>query len=273
MTDSPPAHPQPGTRSQQGAHSQPGTVPAGQPLLQATSVQKCYGPHLVLAGVDLTLDAAQVTVILGENGAGKTTLMRVLAGDLPADGGRIAILGYDLEGAPEAARKGLVYVAQHPPLAPLLSLREHAEALVAFRGLDPTQATADLLALAGVFTLGHALDKPVRALSGGMAHKAALTLAFLARTPLVLLDEPHAGLDVRSALALRRLIQGRRAEGTAFLLASHLAEATLAVADRALVLRQGQLVLDLDAKDLKAFDGSARAFEQAVLAAMVGEPP
>lgn len=241
---------------------------SANPILQARGLQKHYGQHPVLAGIDLTIAAGQVTVILGENGAGKTTLLRALAGDLLCDAGTVHIGGHDLSRDPEAARAGLIYVAQHPPLAPLLSLREHVQALVAFRRLEPTQAQADLERLAVALHLAHALDRPVRALSGGMAHKSALLLAFLSRVPLVILDEPHAGLDVRSALALRTLIQSARGQGTAFLLASHLAEATLAVADRALVLRQGKLALDLDAEKLHGFGGNARAFEAAVLVAM-----
>jgi ABC-type multidrug transport system ATPase subunit len=237
-------------------------------ILRATGTAKRYGAQEVIRGLDLDLARGQVTVVLGENGAGKTTLMRMLCGDLLADAGTIAIDGHDLRHTPEAARARLIHVAQHPPLAPLLSLREHAQALIAFRTLDETRAQADLQHFAAALHLGHALDRPVRALSGGMAHKAALVLAFVARVPLVMLDEPHAGLDVRSALALRELIVQARASGTAFLLASHLAEATLALADRAIVLRAGGIALDLDAAGLRRFGGDARAFEQAVLTAM-----
>lgn len=239
-------------------------------ILRARGLRKHYGPQEVLRGLDLDLARGQVTVVLGENGAGKSTLLRVLAGDLRADNGSIAVDGQSLADHPEAARARLIYVAQHPPLAPLLTLREHADALCAFRGLDASKAAPELERLATALRLERVMDKPVRALSGGTAHKAALVLAFLADVPLMLLDEPHAGLDVRSALALRELIVERRQRGTALLLASHLAEATLAVADRALVLRAGTVALDLDAQALQGFAGDARAFEHAVLAAMVG---
>jgi len=236
------------------------------PILCARALRKNYGTQEVLRGLDLDLARGEVTVVLGENGAGKSTLLRVLAGDLRADAGSVAIDAKSLQAEPEAARGRLIYVAQHPPLAPLLTLREHAQALNAFRGL--AQKPQELQRLASALRLAHVLDKPIRALSGGMAHKAALVLAFLADVPLMLLDEPHAGLDVRSALALRALIVEKRERGTALLLASHLAEATLAVADRALVLRQGQVALDLDAQALRGFGGDARGFEHAVLAAM-----
>lgn len=238
-------------------------------VLRASGVVRRYGPRAVVDGVDLDLCTGEIVVLLGENGAGKTTLMRTLAGELGLDGGSVEVLGVDLGREPERARRGLIYVSQRPALAPLASLREHAEALAAFRGLAPATWPADMVALASALRLGDVLDVPVRALSGGMQHKCALVLGLLANTPLAMFDEPHTGLDVRSALALRELIRGRRASGTAFLLASHLAEATLALADRALVLRGGRVGCAFGTAELAAFQGDARAFEQAVLEAMV----
>lgn len=237
-------------------------------LLQATGVVRRYGQRAVIDGLDLHVDRGEILVLLGENGAGKTTLMRTLAGELAAHGGAIEIDGCPLHRDPEMARRALIYVAQHPSLAPLASLREHATALAGFRNLEPTATVTALQALATDLRLADALDLPIRALSGGMQHKAALILAFLAQTPLMMLDEPHTGLDVRSALALRGLILQRKAAGTAFILASHMAEASLAVADRALVLRGGKVGRAFGRAELHSFGGDARAFELAVLAAM-----
>ncbi len=237
-------------------------------ILQATGMVQRYGEQAVLANLDLALQPGQVTVVLGENGAGKSTLLRTLACELALADGALRIADVDAVQQPELASRKLIHVAQHPPLAQLLTPLEHVQALVAFRGL-PTEATlAQMRTLAETLRIDGVLNRPVRALSGGTAHKVALMLAFLARTPLILLDEPHAGLDVRSALALRGLIQASRDAGTALVLASHLAEATLAVADRALVLAKGRWALDLDAAQLAEFRGDARQFEAAVLRAM-----
>lgn len=237
-------------------------------LLRASGVVRRYGQRAVIDGLDLHVDRGEILVLLGENGAGKTTLMRTLAGELAAHGGTIEIDGCPLHRDPETARRALIYVAQHPSLAPLASLREHATALAGFRNLEHTATATALQALATDLRLANALDLPIRALSGGMQHKAALILAFLAQTPLMMLDEPHTGLDVRSALALRALILQRKAGGTAFILASHMAEASLALADRALVLRGGKVGRAFSLVELQGFGGDARAFELAVLGAM-----
>jgi ABC-type multidrug transport system ATPase subunit len=237
-------------------------------VLVGRGVHKSYGAQPVLRGVDLSVQRGEIAVLLGENGAGKTTLLRVLAGELLADQGLVLVAGQNLSEALDAARKGLVYVSQRPPLAPLLSLREHAMALARFRNQNQEATLAVLEEVAAVLRLSQAVDKPIRALSGGMTHKAALCLAFCADVPLRILDEPHTGLDVRSALALRGLIRDRQAKGATFVLASHMSEATLALADSAHLLAGGQMVRRFASPELAGFGGDARAFEQAVLAAM-----
>lgn len=241
---------------------------AAAPMLTCAGLSKSYGSHAVLQHIALAVAPAEILVLLGENGAGKTTLMRLLAGELLPDAGTIAVAGIDLHRQPEQARAQLVYVSQRPPLAPLASLREHAQAMREFRRLDPQKLAAGLGELAELFSLTRALDLPIKSLSGGMAHKAALTLALLAEAPLILLDEPNTGLDVRSALALRQRILQQRDAGATFVLASHLAEATLAVADRAIVVARTGIARTFAKAELQGFGGDARAFEREVLAAM-----
>jgi ABC-2 type transport system ATP-binding protein len=242
------------------------------PLLHATTLTKSWGPLPVLRGLDLIVEPSQIAVIMGENGAGKSTLLACLAGDASLDAGSVTVKGIDLRAEPDRARRHLLHLAQHPPLAQDLSPNEHATAMAGFRDRDKQATLAEFQRLATVLRCDAWLHRPVRALSGGTAHKVALALAFAAGADLLLLDEPHAGLDVRSALALRALILEARAAGRSLILASHLAEATLAVADRALVLHKGRFTLDLDRAALAEFHGDARAFEQAVLAGMDAEP-
>ena len=239
-------------------------------ILAAQGLCQQYGSQKVLDGIDLTLEPGQITVVLGENGAGKSTLLRTLACELPlvSAPATFQIAGLDGVRNPEGAAQKLIHVAQHPPLALLLTPLEHVQALIAFRHLESEATRSRMQHIAQALRIDSVLDRPVRALSGGTAHKVALMLAFLAQTPLILLDEPHAGLDVRSALALRALIRESRDVGTSLLLASHLAEATLAVADRALVLAKGRWALDLNTNQLSDFKGDARRFEAAVLQAM-----
>ena len=234
--------------------------------LAARGLRKSYADHEVLHGIDLDLQAGTTTVLLGANGAGKTTLMRILAGELLADRGVVKIAGHDV-GSAEAI-KGLTHIAQDPPLADFLTCREHATAMATLRGLPVDDVLAEMQSAAERLGLGPHIDRPVFALSGGMRQKTALALAFASKAGALLLDEPYAGLDIRSAHALRQLVAQARDQGTALLVASHLAEAALAIADRAIVLSAGRLALDLDSTALASFNNDPRAFEEAVLHAM-----
>ncbi len=234
--------------------------------LAARAVHKSYGEIEVLSCIDLDLTPGTVTMLLGANGAGKTTLVRILAGELAADRGVVKINGAQ-SGTPEAI-KGLIHIAQDPPLANFLTTREHAIAMADLRE-QPQQAVVQTLeATAERLALAPHLDRPIFALSGGMRQKAALSLAFASKANTMLLDEPYAGLDIRSAHALRQLVIEQRDDGTAFLIASHLAEAALAIADRAIVLAGGRIAMDIDNDTLASFGGDPRAFERAVLEAM-----
>ncbi|HAN31977.1 MAG TPA: hypothetical protein DCQ06_10305, partial [Myxococcales bacterium] len=148
----------------------------------------------VLRGVDLDLPVGTITVLLGANGAGKSTLLMTFAGQLPYKTGAVRIGDLMLSAQPVQSLSQLMYVPQRPPLEPCLSLREHADALVHLRGLQASTATQNLLRYATQMGLSNAVDRPVAALSGGMQQKCALCLGLLAETPVLLLDEPYAGL-------------------------------------------------------------------------------
>ena len=235
-------------------------------VLAARGVQHAYGAQPVLRGVDIDLRPGEATVLLGANGAGKTTLIRVLAGELIAKRGVVTIAGHAVN--TERGLRALAYIAQDPPLADFLTTLEHAEAMAQLRERSWDDVKLELESAARRLELLAHLARPVRSLSGGMRQKAALCLALSAGAQVLLLDEPYAGLDIRSAHALRQLMIEQRDKGGALLIASHLAESALAVADRALLLHDGRLALDLDKTDLASFDGDPRAFEAAILAAM-----
>lgn len=255
-----------------GANPQDAAPTATSPsvVLAARALTKAYGSHTVLSGVDIDLFAGRVAVLMGENGAGKSTLMRALAGELPFDRGAVRIGGVDLDADPDAARRHLVHVAQDPPLSPFLTPREHLDVLVGHRGLAPDDAADALQRHAAALGMADVLDRPCHALSGGTRRKAAIALAFASDARVILLDEPLAGLDLRSALALREQVRARAAAGVGFLVSSHLAESVLAIADRVLVLRHGAWAADWREGSLTAWGDDVRGFEQAALKAMSG---
>ena len=241
------------------------------------ALRKTYGSKEVLRGVDLDVHAGEICFLLGVNGAGKSTLLGCMGGTVAVDGGvvRVGAGQRDLAAEPDAALAELVLLPQKPPLAPLLSPNEHLQAMVVLRALpaDASARFADAAAALGITTF---LDAPCRTLSGGTQQKVGLALALTAQTPVLLLDEPWTGLDILSARALRTLLEAERSRGTALLVASHLPETAVQLADRCVVLTAGRIIATLDAATMRGFAGNPARFEEAVIEAMgahASEPP
>src|SRR5690606_31791574 len=150
----------------------------------------------------------------------------------------IEVGGVDVARNGKGARRLIGYLPQGPALPPDLSVQEAAVFFAQLKGVDEGRAR-EAVEHAGLEA--HA-DKRVGDLSGGMNQRLGLALALLARPPLLILDEPAAGLDISARIELRRLIEEQRRAGTSVLLSTHWIEDVPYVADEALVLENGRTV-------------------------------
>lgn len=193
----------------------------------------------VLRDLDLTVDPGQVVGIVGANGAGKTTLLQVAATlHRPADG-TARVLGADLRGTvPPGLRRSICLVGHEAALYPQLSLRENLHFVAAVLG-QSTRAADDALDTVG---LGRAADRRVRQCSQGMVRRADLARVLMVRPKLLLLDEPHAGLDPAAGDLVDFLVGEVRGHGGAALVVSHDRARLDLLADRVLELTEGELV-------------------------------
>jgi sulfonate transport system ATP-binding protein len=216
------------------------------PATRVRALRKAFGDHLVLDGFDLDVARGERVAILGASGCGKSTLLRCIAGLERADAGTITTQG-DV---------GIVF--QEPRLFPWLTV----EANVAF-GARTAEERARVPGLLGLVGLGHAAKLLPKALSGGMAQRAALARALVRDPNLLLLDEPFAALDALRRIELRaaldEILTFARASA---ILVTHDVDDALAIADRALVLAGSPAEI--------AFDGTigADATRSTILAAL-----
>ena len=205
------------------------------PAIALDGLERRYGERAALAGVSVRVEEGQTLVVLGANGAGKTTLLRVLAGLLRPHGGEVGVLGAELPRERWRLPGQVGYLGHEPLLYRELTGRENLRYHARLHRVE--DRVGELLGAVG---MERRADEPVRELSRGMVQRLAVARAVLHDPPLLLLDEPRAGLDPAAAEALEPLIG--RASGRTRVLVTHDVEGGLAEADVALGLRGGRQV-------------------------------
>lgn len=213
-------------------------------VLQVERLVRGFGGRPVLRGIDLSVAAGEIAVLVGASGSGKTTLLRIIAGLERADGGCVRLRGQVVEAPPKhrpvpPERRGLGMVFQEHALWPHLTAQENVALALAKRGAAPERAALELLEAVELDALA---DRRPATLSGGQQQRVALARALATGSDLVLLDEPLSSLDETVRDRLRPLIRDRlRGTGRAALMVSHDRVDAWRVADRLLVLEDGVL--------------------------------
>lgn len=234
--------------------------------LSFQSVSKRYAPLRGGAPAFVALDEVSFDVaeggilgLLGPNGAGKTTLISILAGLARASSGRALVLGVDAQREPLRARRLLGVVPQELASDPFFSVREALRLQSGYFGIRRNEAWIDeLLAHLG---LADKADAQPRHLSGGMKRRLMVAQALVHRPPVIVLDEPTAGVDVDLRQSLWQFIARLNREGHTIMLTTHYLEEAQALAGRIAMLRKGRLVaLDDTAALLAAASGSVLVF-------------
>lgn len=207
-----------------------------QTVVRLRSAVCLLGRFPALAGVDLDVDEGEVVLLSGGNGAGKTTLLRVLAGLAPLHSGFGEVLGYDLSVDRRAHRRLVGLVGHETACYDDLTVSENLRFAARAAGADPAPIddVADEVGLRPLRDILH------RRLSAGQRRRLALAVALVRSPRLLLLDEPHAGLDAEGRAVLDTLLSGAAADGRTVVLASHELERARPLASREVVLTAGQ---------------------------------
>lgn len=193
-----------------------------------------------LQGVSFDIAEGEFFGLLGPNGAGKTTLISILAGLSRATSGRVSVQGHDVVSDYAAARRALGVVPQELVFDPFFSVRETLRIQSAYFGLRRNDDWIDeLLAHLG---LSDKAEANMRQLSGGMKRRVLVAQALVHRPPVIVLDEPTAGVDVELRQTLWQFIAKLNKDGHTVLLTTHYLEEAEALCHRIGMLKQGQLV-------------------------------
>ncbi|HSI22104.1 MAG TPA: ABC transporter ATP-binding protein [Methylophilaceae bacterium] len=211
------------------------------PAIQIDQVHKSFGAFEALKGIDLTIAQGEFFALLGPNGAGKSTLINLLAGLLRPTSGKLSVMGHDVVNDYQNARRLLGVVPQELVFDPFFNVREMLRFQAGYFGLGKeNDAWVDEV----IESLG-LTDKAytnMRRLSGGMKRRALIAQALAHKPPVVVLDEPTAGVDVELRQMLWEFIKRLNREGHTIILTTHYLEEAETLCSRVAMLKQGKVV-------------------------------
>jgi len=219
------------------------------PAIRIESLSKTYaGGKLALNEVSFDVPRGQIFGLLGPNGAGKSTLINILAGLVVKTGGKVNIWGFDIDEHPRNAKRAIGVVPQEIIFDPFFTPRETLEIQAGLYGVPPSSRMSDEL-LAAM----HLTDKAnaySRTLSGGMKRRLLVAKAMVHSPPILVLDEPTAGVDVELRRQLWDYVRHLHAQGVTIVLTTHYLEEAEELCDRVAIINHGRVIANQPTREL-----------------------
>jgi ABC-2 type transport system ATP-binding protein len=225
------------------------------PAIKIEQVHKQFGALHALNGVDLTIEQGEFFALLGPNGAGKSTLINLLAGLLRPTSGNLSVMGFDVMAQYRQARRALGVVPQELVFDPFFNVREMLRFQAGYfgKGKENDAWIDEVIENLGLTDKAHT---NMRKLSGGMKRRALIAQALAHKPPVIVLDEPTAGVDVELRQMLWGFIKKLNADGHTIILTTHYLEEAETLCERVAMMKQGKIVaLDTTSNLLKKLAG------------------
>ncbi len=211
-------------------------------MLTAEHLIKRFGDVAAVEDVSLTVGRGEVVGLLGPNGAGKTTTLRMLAGILHPDEGRILLGGADIAASPLAAKQRIGFLSGDTQLYHRMTAREVLRYFGRLYGMTAGNLEKRIEELVKSLEIAPFADRLCNTLSSGQKQRANIARAFLHEPDVLILDEPTAALDVVSGQFIIEAIRKQKAQGRAILFSTHIMGEAEYLCDRILLLHQGRIV-------------------------------
>ena len=219
--------------------------------LRLQDVSKHFGRPAV-EHLNLQVRRGELYALLGPNGAGKTTTLRMVAGLLAPDSGRIEVMGVDLATQPAAAKRTIAYMPDDPMLYDKLKPMEYLEFVAGLWGVAARDAAPRATELLDWLDLGQHAHELTEGFSRGMKQKLALAGALIHAPQLLILDEPLTGLDAAAARQVKDLLQSHVRGGGTVILTTHILEVAERMAQRIGIIQHGRLIAEGTLDELRA---------------------
>ena len=232
---------------------------AADAAIRIQGLSKTYaGGKLALDDVSFEVPRGQIFGLLGPNGAGKSTLINILAGLVTKTGGKVTIWGFDIDQHPRNAKRSIGIVPQEILFDPFFSPREALEIQAGMYGVPPAERQSD--ALLAAMHLTDKADAYARTLSGGMKRRLLVAKAMVHSPPILVLDEPTAGVDIELRRELWNYVRELNRKGVTVVLTTHYLEEAEQLCDRIAIIHHGKVVANEPTREL-----IARAQDKAVV--------
>lgn len=211
-------------------------------LINVDHVKKYFGKTRAVDDISFSFSSGEIVGFVGPNGAGKTTTMRILATLDEPTGGDATIDGVSIVETPENARRLIGYVPDALPTHRDISVHDYLDFFARAYELPSTQREQVVESIEGFTNLTGIREKSLYALSKGMKQRVSLARALVHDPPVLVMDEPAAGLDPRARVELRELLRILSGQGKAILISSHILTELSEICDAAVIIEQGKIV-------------------------------
>ena len=239
------------------------------PLIETQHLVKQYAANVAVRDVSFQVYGGEIFGFLGPNGAGKTTTIKVIVGLLQPTSGTVKVAGYDVQAQPLAAKAASGYVPDEPNLYPKLSARELLRFVGDLYEMERQQVERRIDELLRLFDLAEAGDDLIDSYSHGMRQKTALAAALVHDPQVLVLDEPTAGLDPKSARLIKDILRQMANRGAAVFLSTHILEIAERMCDRIGIIDKGKLIAVGTMSELRA-SGKGEASLEDIFLSLTG---
>lgn len=233
-------------------------------MIQLKNLTKTYPSGTkALKGIDLEVRAGEIYGFIGPNGAGKTTAIKILTGIMSPTEGTAVVGGFDIEKNPVEAKKIFQFVPDHPEIFTGIKAIEYLNFIADMYEIPASERTQRIRSIAEPFKIVNEMGNLVSSFSHGMRQKLMLTAAFMARPKVLILDEPHVGLDPAALRLLKELMHDLCSSGSAVFFSSHVLEVVEHLCHRVAIINKGEILKTGTVDEIRA--GSENSLEDIFL--------
>lgn len=226
-------------------------------MIEIQDCTKRYGELTAVDHLSLTVGSSEIFGLLGPNGAGKSTTIKMMVGLIRPDSGIVKISGYDMSLDPVNAKRALAYIPEKSRIFHKLTAWEYLTFIAGLYGLEDEVFRKNAEEYLQIFGLSGWRDEVISNFSFGMKQRLLFASSFMRNPKVLILDEPHNGLDPKGIRLLQDILFRLRDEGMTILLSTHIIALAEQMCDRVAIMNQGAVVAQGTDKDLRSYSESS----------------